>query len=211
MEQFLDMFGGVSVTIAQLAGLGVIIFSAYGAGKKAKEYFSEKKKTIIEKARAEHDKDEEWQKIASQVAQYPEWHDQSIQIRDGLAKSINGLDAKIDQISSSLAKMRREAEESRATTCRYRILRFDDEVRHRNKHTKEHFDQILEDIKAYEDYCEGHPHYENSKAKMAIKNIKRVYDKCNEKGLFYYAVSDVADGQETALIVPNEEIHRDGN
>ena len=71
MEQFLDMFGGVSVTIAQLAGLGVIIFSAYGAGKKAKEYFSEKKKTIIEKARAEHDKDEEWQKIASQVAQYP--------------------------------------------------------------------------------------------------------------------------------------------
>ena len=50
-----------------------------------------------------------------------------------------------------------------------------------------------------------------AKRKWQSKNIKRVYDKCNEKGLFYYAVSDVADGQETALIVPNEEIHRDGN
>ena len=36
--------------------------------------------------------------------------------------------------------------EREANSCRYRILRFDDEIRHKQKHTKENFDQMLEDI-----------------------------------------------------------------
>ena len=40
--------------------------------------------------------------------------------------------------------------ESEATDARYRILRFDDEIRHHVKHTEEHFNQIMDDIDEYE-------------------------------------------------------------
>ena len=45
-------------------------------------------------------------------------------------------------------------------------------------HTKEHFDEILDDITSYERHCEMHPGYRNSKANMAISNIETVYQKC---------------------------------
>ena len=37
-------------------------------------------------------------------------------------------------------------EEGNAKNARYRIIRFNDEVKHDVKHTEEHFDQIIEDI-----------------------------------------------------------------
>lgn len=64
--------------------------------------------------------------------------------------------------------------------CRMRILRFNDEVIRSIKHTKEHWDNILEDIDVYDKYCDDHPKYENNKAVMAIANIKRAYLKCAE-------------------------------
>lgn len=64
--------------------------------------------------------------------------------------------------------------------CRMRILRFNDEVIRKTKHTKEHWDNILEDIDSYDKYCDDHPKYENNKAVMAIANIKRAYLECAE-------------------------------
>lgn len=74
--------------------------------------------------------------------------------------------------------------EREANSCRYRILRFDDEIRHGQKHTKEHFDQMLEDIDGYERYCYTHPNYKNSKAVHAIANIKNVYSVCVQDNTF---------------------------
>ena len=47
-----------------------------------------------------------------------------------------------------------------------------------NKHSKEHFDEILEDIDEYEDYCRDHEDYENNKAVLAINTIKEEYTYC---------------------------------
>lgn len=74
--------------------------------------------------------------------------------------------------------------EREANSCRYRILRFDDEIRHNQKHTKEHFDQMLEDIDGYERYCYTHPNYKNSKAVHAIANIKNTYSECAQDNTF---------------------------
>lgn len=74
--------------------------------------------------------------------------------------------------------------ESEATNRRYRILRFDDEIRHSQKHTKEHFDQILDDITEYEKYCSNHPDYKNNKAILAIDNIKSTYRECCKNKTF---------------------------
>lgn len=59
--------------------------------------------------------------------------------------------------------------------CRMRILRFNDEILQGKRHTKEHYDEILDDITEYERYCETHPGYKNSKAGMAIRNIELRY------------------------------------
>ncbi len=81
-------------------------------------------------------------------------------------------------------KLQKSSDEGMALTWRYRILRFDDEVRHDDKHTKEHFDQILEDITKYEKHCKENPDFENNKASLAIDNIKKVYKKCTDEGTF---------------------------
>lgn len=91
---------------------------------------------------------------------------------------------KLDEVNRSLVELKKENSEDRVTNCRYRILRFDDEVRHDEKHSKEHFDQILEDITEYEIYCGSHPDYKNSKAVMAIANIKKIYQKCTDEKTF---------------------------
>lgn len=74
--------------------------------------------------------------------------------------------------------------ESEATDARYRILRFDDEIRHHVKHTEEHFNQILCDIDEYERYCSTHPNYKNSKAVLAIENTRRTYERCRQENSF---------------------------
>ncbi len=74
--------------------------------------------------------------------------------------------------------------ESEATDARYRIIRFDDEIRHHVKHTEEHFNQIMSDIDEYERYCSTHPAYKNSKAVMAIENVRRIYQKCRKENAF---------------------------
>lgn len=69
-------------------------------------------------------------------------------------------------------------DEDRASNARYRILRFDDELRHNQRHTKEHFDQLLDDIDRYEQYCAAHPNYKNGKSVEAIENVRTTYRKC---------------------------------
>lgn len=74
--------------------------------------------------------------------------------------------------------------ESEATDARYRIIRFDDEIRHHIKHTEEHFNQIMSDIDEYERYCSTHPNYKNSKAVLAIENVRLIYQKCRKENAF---------------------------
>ena len=91
---------------------------------------------------------------------------------------------KVDKIDRDLADVARKVGENTAVSSRYRIVRFDDELLHEVKHTKEHFDQILYDIDVYERYCNEHPGVKNNLAVMAIKHIKNVYQKCSRDNLF---------------------------
>ena len=75
-------------------------------------------------------------------------------------------------------------EEDKADNARYRILRFDDEIRHKLLHTEEHFNQIISDVDAYERYCDTHPNYKNSKAISAIENIRETWKRCRSENTF---------------------------
>ena len=95
-----------------------------------------------------------------------------------------GIISKLEKVEKDVAEVKREVGESSAVTSRYRILRFDDEILHEIKHSKEHFDQILLDIDVYEKFCEAHPDFKNNLAVMAIKHIKEIYAKCSRENSF---------------------------
>ena len=82
------------------------------------------------------------------------------------------------------ADLNEKMDANEAKTARYRILRFDDEIRHKIRHSKEHFDQIIEDVDTYERYCQDHPRFPNGKAVSATDNVKRTYEKCKAENSF---------------------------
>lgn len=84
--------------------------------------------------------------------------------------SIGDLSKKIDSLEDKI-------DLNKAESNRTRILRFNGEIKRGIHHDEEEFNDCLGAIDYYEDYCRQHPDYPNSKAVMAIANVKRVYEK----------------------------------
>lgn len=105
-------------------------------------------------------------------------------VNGDIINEISHLKTKIQDLDERIGVMREEAREDSAVNCRTRILRFGDELLHDIHHSKEHFDQILDDINEYEIYCDIHPNFKNNQAVMTIKHIKSVYTECMEDRKF---------------------------
>lgn len=175
MDAFLDVFGDITIgAVAAVIAALVFIWKLYSIVKKH----------LIEKYKQEEEKEKKVQKIIEQAAQYPQWHQQSINIQKKFSDAITAIETAQRSNLETLNRLGVMIAENEATTCRYRILRFNDEILHDQKHTKEHFDQILDDVTRYEKFCTEHPEYENNKAVLAIENIKRVYKKCSDENTF---------------------------
>lgn len=97
---------------------------------------------------------------------------------------LDAMNAKLDRMQQSLDKHIAMDDERAAKQRRMRVLRFNEEVILQQPHTKEHFDEILDDITEYERYCHEHPLYKNNKAKMAIANVIQAYQKCEDENSF---------------------------
>lgn len=175
MDEFLQVFGTLTVaSVAVVIAALVFVWKLYTIAKNH----------MIERYKKEEEKERKVQQIIEQASHYPEWRKQSLDIQKSLWEAIDTVKkAQLNNIER-LEVLTREIGQSEATTCRYRILRFNDEILHEQRHTKEHFDQILDDITRYEKYCDEHPEYENNKATLAIKNVKRVYQKCSDENSF---------------------------
>lgn len=85
---------------------------------------------------------------------------------------------RVDILSKEVDDLRKDEELERVRFARQRILRFNDEILFDQRHSKEHFDEILDDITLYEHYCNDHEEYENNKAVLAIATIREVYKRC---------------------------------
>lgn len=105
-------------------------------------------------------------------------------ILKGLGDSINGsLKAQIDDLSKQIMAVDKllndhikTQEEAETTACRRRILRFGDEVMMGVRHSQEHWDNVMEDVDDYHNYCETHPGYHNSKAERAMSLLTERYN-----------------------------------
>lgn len=99
-------------------------------------------------------------------------------------RSKGGLRQSIEAIRKELDKMKASEDEREANNARRRILRYNDELKRNVKHSLEYFNDILSDVDYYERFCETHHEYQNSKAVMAIENIRRCYRICTEENSF---------------------------
>ena len=101
-----------------------------------------------------------------------------------IKKGYDSQQKDIDGLKASIEDMRSEEATKDAQAARRRILRFNDELLRDVDHSKEYFDDILEDVKTYDMYCKSDPDFQNGKTVMAEKNIKRCYENCMQKHSF---------------------------
>ena len=92
-------------------------------------------------------------------------------------KAIQNLADKITGIENRMDK-------ENADEARRNILSFDDELRRGVPHSEESFNQVLQDIKFYRNYCREHTDYENDKATSAIAHIRETYQEVKNANKF---------------------------
>lgn len=91
---------------------------------------------------------------------------------------------KLDKLTELVQEVSDRVDATAATNARTRILRFDDELINGLHHSKEYFQQILEEIDTYETYCGKHPDYKNSACTLAIEHIRHTYTKLLDERAF---------------------------
>ena len=102
-----------------------------------------------------------------------------------LGRALNGeVLSELGQLKQRMDKMEVQGERDKMAAARIRILRFGDECTRGVPHSEELFNQVLDDINAYECYCDGHPEYKNAKAVLTIERIKEIYADRLENGDF---------------------------
>lgn len=103
-----------------------------------------------------------------------------------IGKALNGdVIEKLEKMEAVQAETRKRLDghihiddERNADLHRVQILRFNRELLQDNiPHTREDFIEALSEIDFYERYCKEHDEYENNRAVLAIRNIKKVYEK----------------------------------
>ena len=94
------------------------------------------------------------------------------------------LDKKIDSIQKDIDDLRAEIKKSDALQARRRILRFNDELLSGLKHSKEAFDDVIDDTDIYEKFVTENPTFINNKCVLAKQHIKDTYLKCEKEASF---------------------------
>jgi hypothetical protein len=91
---------------------------------------------------------------------------------------------KIDKLTVLVQEISERVDHSSATSARTRIMRFDDELINGIHHSREYFQQTLEEIDTYETYCQKHPEFKNNACVLAIEHIRRVYSHLQDNNGF---------------------------
>lgn len=92
--------------------------------------------------------------------------------------------AKLKSIADKIAGIESRLDKENADDARRNILSFDDELRRGLDHSEESFNQVLQDIKFYRQYCRAHADYENDKATSAIEHIRETYQRVKNENKF---------------------------
>jgi len=97
------------------------------------------------------------------------------EIEKKMDEGFKEIKADVRDVKADVRVVSERLEEHKATLARTHILRFADELR-TGSHSKEYFEQQLQDIDTYNNYCSTHPKFVNEMAKMAIRVIRKRYE-----------------------------------
>lgn len=92
--------------------------------------------------------------------------------------------AALKSIKDKIVGIESRMDKENADTARRNILSFDDELRRGMEHSEESFNQVLQDIKYYRNFCRTHADYENDKATSAITHIRETYQRVKNENKF---------------------------
>lgn len=90
----------------------------------------------------------------------------------------------ISKLSGEVERVKEDADRRDAVQARTNILRFHDELYNQIAHSKEYFEQTLDDIKVYNKFCAGHTDFANGRTEAASKYIQKEYDRLFEEHKF---------------------------
>lgn len=94
------------------------------------------------------------------------------------------ISTEVVELKDTIEECQEQLKEESVIQARIRILRFADEILIGRKHTKDHFDQIMDDITRYEQYCSMHPHFPNNITVTSTQIIKENFKDSFEKNDF---------------------------
>lgn len=108
-----------------------------------------------------------------------------------LAEKIDEVSVKVDGLNTALQQHISESEVKNLQDTRRDILDFCNACMNNRKHTKEQFDFVIAECDSYEKYVEENE-IKNGVIEAAIKEIRRLYDKCIQEHSFLTEFSNDA-------------------
>ena len=90
----------------------------------------------------------------------------------------------IKSVSDKVDALEKKVDENQATTIRVRILRFEDELQENKQHSKDSWDQVMDDIRRYELYVTDHPEFKNNITVASTNHISKKYRELLEERAF---------------------------
>lgn len=106
--------------------------------------------------------------------------------RDEKKGKLKAILDRIDEMDGKLTEHMKADDERNAVQCRTRILRFADELINEpnHLHTQGNFEQCLQDITVYDQYCAEHPKFKNELTLRSAEIIRKIYDECAREHKF---------------------------
>lgn len=102
-------------------------------------------------------------------------------INGDIIEDLGEVKIKLKTIEDKQNELEQKSDEKDALQARTRILRFNDEIQNKIRHSEKMFDEALDDCTQYNHYCSLHPDFSNDRTHEAEANIKRVYRECLEQ------------------------------
>ena len=108
-------------------------------------------------------------------------HDSKSDKNSAVLDAINKLDLKIATLEDKIDKVDSNRAEDAAIESRVRMLHFADELYEGRRHSKDSFDQAINDCTRYDKYCADHPEFKNNQTAITEEFIKKTYAERLEK------------------------------
>ena len=108
-------------------------------------------------------------------------NDKMAEVNEAIQSLSKDMKERFDTLDKKIDTVKAKADEYNAVSCRVRILRFEDELQVKQKHSKDSWDQVMSDIDSYETYTKQHPDFRNNQTVATVTHIKHGYNERLEK------------------------------